>query len=53
MASPASVARAREWLLEMQASVRSVDYARTRPLFAEDVVAFGTFAAVVSGRERL
>jgi len=53
MASPASVARAREWLLEMQASVRSVDYARARPLFAEDVVAFGTFAAVVSGRERL
>jgi ketosteroid isomerase-like protein len=37
----------------MQASVRSIDYARARPLFAEDVVAFGTFAAVVSGRERL
>jgi ketosteroid isomerase-like protein len=44
---------ARDWLLEMQASVQSVDYARARPLFAEDVVAFGTFAAVVSGRDRL
>src|ERR1700682_1657269 len=49
----AAAARAREWLLEMQASVRSVDYVRARPLFAEDVVAFGTFATVVSGRERL
>jgi ketosteroid isomerase-like protein len=53
MASPKAVELARAWLLEMQASVRSVDYARARPLFAEDVVAFGTFAAVVSGRERL
>jgi ketosteroid isomerase-like protein len=53
MASPKAVAKAREWLLEMQASVRSIDYARARPLFAEDVVAFGTFASVVSGREPL
>jgi ketosteroid isomerase-like protein len=53
MASPELIQKARDWLLEMQASVRSVDYERARPLFAEDVVAFGTFAAVVSGRERL
>ena len=44
---------AREFLLEMQSCVRAVDYERARPLFAEDVVAFGTFAAVVSGRDRL
>lgn len=44
---------AREFLLEMQECVRSVDYARAHALFAGDVVAFGTFAAVVSGRERL
>jgi ketosteroid isomerase-like protein len=44
---------AREFLLEMQACVRAVDFARLRPLFAEDVVAFGTFAAVVVGRDRL
>jgi ketosteroid isomerase-like protein len=44
---------ARAWLLEMQACVRAVDYERCRPLFAEDVVAFGTFAAVVTGRDRL
>jgi ketosteroid isomerase-like protein len=51
--SPETVDRAREWLVEMQSAVRSIDYARARPLFAEDVVAFGTFAAVVSGRDRL
>jgi ketosteroid isomerase-like protein len=44
---------ARDFLLEMQECVRAVDYARARALFAEDVVAFGTFAAVVSGRDRL
>jgi ketosteroid isomerase-like protein len=44
---------ARTFLLEMQECVRAVDYARARPLFADDVVAFGTFAAVVEGRDRL
>src|SRR5262249_10860500 len=44
---------ARTFLIEMQECVRSVDYARARPLFADDVVAFGTFAAVVEGRDRL
>jgi len=44
---------ARAFLIEMQECVRAVDYARARPLFAEDVVAFGTFAAVVEGRDRL
>jgi ketosteroid isomerase-like protein len=44
---------ARAFLSEMQACVRAVDYERAHALFAEDVVAFGTFAAVVSGRDRL
>ena len=44
---------ARTFLIEMQDCVRAVDYARARLLFADDVVAFGTFAAVVEGRERL
>jgi ketosteroid isomerase-like protein len=44
---------ARDFLLEMQACVRAVDFARARPLFAEEVVAFGTFAAVIAGRDRL
>ena len=37
----------------MQACVRAVDYERARALFANDVVAFGTFAAVVTSRDRL
>jgi hypothetical protein len=44
---------ARAWLTEMQACVRAVDYERARALFAEEVVAFGTFAAVVTSRDRL
>jgi ketosteroid isomerase-like protein len=53
MASPDLTEIARDFLLHMQEYVRSVDYERARPLFAEDVVAFGTFAAIVSGRDRL
>jgi ketosteroid isomerase-like protein len=37
----------------MQACVRAVDFLRARPLFAEDAIAFGTYAAVVHGRERI
>ena len=44
---------ARDFLLEMQACVRTVDYERAHALFAEDVVAFGTLAIVVVGRDRL
>jgi len=44
---------ARHFLTEMQACVRSVDFHRARPLFADDVVAFGTYATVITGRDRL
>lgn len=44
---------ARDFLEAMQACVRGVDFERARPLFAEDVVAFGTVARVVSGRDHL
>jgi ketosteroid isomerase-like protein len=44
---------ARAFLIEMQECVRGVNYERARPLFADDVVAFGTFAAVVEHRDRL
>jgi len=44
---------ARTFLTEMQECVRSVDYARARLLFVDNVVAFGTFTTVVEGRERL
>jgi ketosteroid isomerase-like protein len=42
-----------EWLTEMQACVRAVDYARCRAIFAPDVVGFGTKAAVAVGLEAL
>jgi ketosteroid isomerase-like protein len=44
---------ARSWLAEMEACVRAVDYERCRAIFAEDVVAFGTRAALVIGLEAL
>jgi len=44
---------ARIWLAALQRCVRAVDYAAARPLFAPDVQAFGTHAAVVSGRDGL
>lgn len=37
----------------MQRCVRTVDYAAARELFAPDVQAFGTYAAVVDGRDAL
>ncbi len=44
---------ARAWLAEMEASVRTEDYERCRAIFADDVVAFGTRAALVTGLEAL
>ena len=44
---------ARSWLIEMEACVRSVDFARCRAIFAEDVVGFGTRAALVVGLDAL
>ncbi len=44
---------ARTFLIEMQACVRAEDFVGAHELFAEDVVAFGTYAAVVTGREHL
>jgi uncharacterized protein (TIGR02246 family) len=41
------------FLTEMQACVRTNDFQRAQALFADDVIAFGTYAAVLTGRERL
>jgi ketosteroid isomerase-like protein len=53
MADSALHEQARQFLLEMQTCVRAVDFERARPLFAEDAVAFGTYAAIVHGRDRI
>ncbi|MGH2460951.1 MAG: YybH family protein [Chloroflexota bacterium] len=44
---------ARRWLSEFQACVRAVDFERARGYFADDVVAFGTHAEIVAGRDGL
>ena len=41
------------WLAEMQASVRAVDFARCRAIFAADIVGFGTHIDAAVGLEAL
>lgn len=49
----ATLAPIRAWFEALQDCVRRVDYAAGRAIFAEDVVAFGTRAEVVSGLDLL
>ncbi len=44
---------ARTWLAALERCVRTIDYGAARPLFATDVLAFGTRANIVSGRDAL
>lgn len=43
----------KEWFRAFEARVRAVDYAGARPLFAEEVVSFGTFGTILVGRQEL
>jgi ketosteroid isomerase-like protein len=45
------VARMRGWFQRLTDHVQAVDYVGARPLFAEDLIAFGTFADFVTGRD--
>jgi ketosteroid isomerase-like protein len=45
------IALIRRWFQRLTDHVRAVDYVGARPLFAEDLIAFGTFAAFVTGRD--
>ncbi len=44
---------ARAWLAALERCVRAVDYESAQPLFAPEVQAFGTYAAIVDGRDAL
>ncbi|HKV46178.1 MAG TPA: nuclear transport factor 2 family protein [bacterium] len=44
---------ARQWLAALERCVRALDYEAACALFDPDVQAFGTYAAVVDGREAL
>jgi len=48
---PDDLVAVRRWFQALEGRVRAVDYAAARPLFAADMVAFGTFADFVAGRD--
>jgi ketosteroid isomerase-like protein len=50
---PDDLERVKAWFRRLSGHVRAVDFAGARPLFAEDLVAFGTFQDFVTGRERV
>jgi ketosteroid isomerase-like protein len=45
------VALIRRWFRTLQVCVQTVDFAGSRPLFAEDMITFGSFTAFTMGRE--
>jgi ketosteroid isomerase-like protein len=45
------VALIRQWFQRLQLCVQTVDFVGSRPLFAEDMITFGTFTAFTVGRE--
>jgi ketosteroid isomerase-like protein len=45
------VALIRRWFRTLQVCVQTVDFAGSRPLFADDLITFGTYAAFTIGRE--
>jgi ketosteroid isomerase-like protein len=47
------VALIRRWFQRLTDHVQSVDYVGARQLFAEDLIAFGTFADFVTGRDAI
>jgi ketosteroid isomerase-like protein len=51
MAHEGDVALIRRWFQRLTNHVQAVDFVGARPLFAEDMIAFGTLADFVSGRE--
>lgn len=52
-ANPPGRAEVEGWFRTLERCVREVDYGSARSIFAADVVAFGTRADVVAGRDNL
>ncbi|HEY7578626.1 MAG TPA: nuclear transport factor 2 family protein [Acetobacteraceae bacterium] len=50
-AHPDDVAAVTAWFDTLAAHVRDVDFAGARPIFASDMIAFGTFTDFMTGRE--
>jgi hypothetical protein len=53
MAHEDDVILIRRWFHRLAQHMQAVDYIGARPLFAEDVIAFGSFASFLVGREAL
>jgi ketosteroid isomerase-like protein len=47
------LARVKAWFERLSAHVRAVDYEGARPIFADDMIAFGTFENFITGRDRV
>lgn len=48
---PDDLARIRDWFRHLSEHVCAVDFAGPRPLFTEDMIAFGTFENFITGRD--
>jgi hypothetical protein len=46
---PDDLARIKAWFERLSEHVRAVDFAGAHPLFADDMVAFGTFENFITG----
>jgi ketosteroid isomerase-like protein len=49
--SPDDVAAVAAWFKTLADHVQAVDFAGARPIFAEDMIAFGTFTDFMTGRD--
>ena len=50
---PDDLARVKQWFHRLSERVRAVDFAGAHALFADDMVAFGTFENFITGRGRV
>src|SRR3954453_8716022 len=48
---PEDLALVKKWFRRLSEQVRAVDFAGAHPLFADDMIAFGTFENFITGRE--
>jgi ketosteroid isomerase-like protein len=51
MSGSDDIERVNAWFARLAEHVRAIDFVGARPLFAEDLVAFGTFSDFITGRE--
>src|SRR6201984_146920 len=47
------LAKVKAWFERLSEHVRAVDYPGARPIFADDMIAFGTFENFITGRDRV